>query len=138
MTAWASEKRILIVEDEPDARDFLSSAIEGAGFAVETAVDGVEALDRIKAKKPDLMALGMVMPRHSGITLMRKLSRNAEWADIPIIVIMSHPQDEFVSEVAEELEAFKAECRRACILENPVTPASLVTAISEILERGEA
>jgi CheY-like chemotaxis protein len=135
--AWASEKRILIVEDEPDARDLLATAIKGAGFDVETAVDGVEALDKIKTRTPDLMTLGMVMPRHSGITLMRKLNRNKEWADIPIIVIMSHPQDEFSSEGFEEFEAFKAEHRPECILEKPVTPASLVGAIGEILKKGE-
>jgi CheY-like chemotaxis protein len=137
MIAWASDKRILIVEDEPDALNYLASTIEGAGFAVETAVDGVEALDKIKARKPDLMALGMVMPRQSGKTLMRKLSQNEEWTNIPIIVIMSHPQDAFDGEAAEEFEAFRAEYRPACILQNPVTPAGLVTAIGEILERGE-
>ena len=135
--AWASEKRILIVEDEPDARDFLATTIEGAGFDVETAVDGVEALDKIKARKPDLMTLGMVMPRHSGITLMRKLSRNNEWADIPIIVIMSHPQDEFSSESVKELEAFRAEHRPEHVLETPVTPAVLVRVIGEILKKDE-
>lgn len=135
--ARAPEKRILIVEDEPDARDFLAAAIESAGFDVETAADGVEALDKIKARKPDLMTLGMVMPRHSGITLMRKLNRNEEWADIPIVVIMSHPQKESGVESVEEFEAFKAEHRPECILEKPVTPAGLVGAIGEILKKGE-
>jgi CheY-like chemotaxis protein len=135
--AWAAEKRILIVEDEPDARDFLATTIEGAGFDVETAVDGVEALDKIKGRKPDLMTLGMVMPRHSGITLMRKLSRNEEWARIPIIVIMSHPQDEFGGEGVEGFEAFRAEHRPECILEKSVTPANLVRAIGEILKKDE-
>jgi CheY-like chemotaxis protein len=133
--AWASEKRILIVEDEPETRDFLAAAIGGAGFAVETAVDGVEALDKIRARKPDLVTLGMVMPRQSGTSLMRKLRRNEAWADIPVIVIMSHPQDEFGRQVAAEFKAFEAECRPACILENPVIPANVVTAIGEMLKK---
>ena len=71
--AKASEKRILVVDDEPDVRNFLATCIEDAGFLVETACDGEDALEKIKANAPDLMTLDMVMPRRSGISLMRKL-----------------------------------------------------------------
>jgi len=132
--ALASEKRILVVDDEPDVRNFLATCIEDAGFDVETAVDGVDALDKIKARKPDLMTLDMVMPRHSGINLMRKLRQNKEWADIPVIVITAHAQDEFGSEDVQKFDAFAARHRPKHVLEKPITPASLVKAIGEILE----
>ena len=67
--------------------------------------------DKVKANKPDLMTLDMVMPRHSGITLMRKLRQNKEWSDIPVIVITAHAQDEFGSEDAKKFEAFAAHHR---------------------------
>jgi len=84
--AHASEKKILVVDDEPDVRNFLASCIEDAGFIVETAVDGVDALEKIQADIPDLMTLDMVMPRKSGISLMRKLRENENWANIPVII----------------------------------------------------
>ena len=132
--AHASEKRVLGVDDEPDVRNFLATCIEDAGFVVETAVDGVDALDKIKAKKPDLMTLDMVMPRHSGITLMRKLRQNEEWADIPVIVITAHARDELGSDDIKKFEAFATRQRPKHILEKPITPARLVKAIGEILE----
>ena len=132
--AHASEKRILVVDDEPDVRNFLATCIEDAGFQVETAVDGVDAMDKIKAGKPDLMTLDMVMPRHSGITLMRKLRQNEDWAGIPVIVITAHAQDEFGSEDVQKFEAFAAHHRPKYFLEKPITPAKLVKAIGEILE----
>jgi CheY-like chemotaxis protein len=130
----SSEKRILVVDDEPDVRNFLATCIEDAGFEVETAVDGMDALEKIKSNKPDLMTLDMVMPRHSGIKLMRKLRQNEDWADIPVIVITAHAQDEFGSEDAKKFEAFAAHHRPKFFIEKPVTPAKLVKAIGEILE----
>jgi CheY-like chemotaxis protein len=130
----ASERKVLVVDDEPDVRNFLATCIEDAGFTVETAIDGVDALEKIKAGKPDLMTLDMVMPRHSGIKLMRKLRQNEEWADIPVIVITAHAQDEFGSEDAKRFEGFAAHHRPKFFLEKPVTPATLVKAIGEILE----
>jgi len=132
--AHASEKNILVVDDEPDVRNFLAACIEDAGFNVETAVDGVDALDKVKAKAPDLMTLDMVMPRHSGITLMRKLRQNEKWASIPVIVITAHAQDEFGSEEIKKFEAFAAHHRPKYFMDKPVTPAKLVKAIGEILE----
>lgn len=132
--AHASGRRILVVDDEPDVRNFLATCIEDAGFTVETAIDGVDALDKVKANRPDLMTVDMVMPRHSGITLMRKLRQNEEWADIPVIVITAHARDEFGSEDVKKFEAFAAHHRPKYFLEKPVTPAKLVKAIGEILE----
>lgn len=132
--AHASEKTILVVDDEPDVRNFLATCIEDAGFRVEIAVDGVDALDKIKANPPDLMTLDMVMPRHSGINLMRKLRQNEEWATIPVIVITAHARDEFGSEDIKKFEAFAAHHRPKHFMEKPVTPAKLVKAIAEILQ----
>ena len=88
--AHASEKRILVVDDEPDVRNFLAACIEDAGFVVETAKDGVEALEKIEASPPDLMTLDMVMPRKSGIAVIRTLRENERYKSLPVIVITAH------------------------------------------------
>ena len=133
--AQASDKRILVVDDEPDVRDFISTCLEDAGFQVETAVDGVDALEKIEARIPDLMTLDMVMPRRSGLSLMRKLRKNDKWKEIPVIVITAHAQDEFASEdVKELLVAFEAKQQPRHIMEKPITPPKLINAVSEILD----
>jgi two-component system phosphate regulon response regulator PhoB len=131
--AHASEKNILVVDDEPDVRNFLAACIEDAGFNVETAVDGIDALEKIKAGVPDLVTLDLVMPRLSGIELMRKLRRNDKWAKIPVIVITAHAHDEFGSGDIEKFTAFAARHRPRYTMEKPITPARLVKAIREIL-----
>ena len=130
----ASEKRVLVVDDEPDVRDFIATCLEDAGYQVETAVDGVDALEKVEANIPDLMTLDMVMPRRSGLSLMRKLRKNDRWKDIPVIVITAHAQDEFASEdVKELLVAFEARQQPRHIMEKPITPPKLINAASEIL-----
>ena len=130
----ASEKRILVVDDEPDVRNFLVTCIEDAGFKVESAIDGVDALEKIEANIPDLMTLDMVMPRKSGINLMRKLRKNEQWAKIPIIVITAHAHDEFGSEDIKEFNAFATRYRPKITMEKPITPERLIKAICEMLD----
>jgi len=132
--AHASEKNILVVDDEPDVRSFLAACIEDAGFSVETAVDGIEALEKIEANPPDLMTLDLVMPRLPGIQLMCKLRRNDKWANIPVIVITAHAHDEFGRDDIEKFTAFAMRHRPRYTIEKPVTPARLVKAIREILD----
>src|SRR5579872_43634 len=62
----ATRKRVLVVDDEPDVRDYLQAALEDAGFLVVTAGNGLEALDAIRRQPPDLISLDLVMPHHSG------------------------------------------------------------------------
>ena len=56
-------RRILVVDDEQDIRDFLKAALEDAGFQVQTASDGLEALEVVRNNPPDLISLDLVMPR---------------------------------------------------------------------------
>lgn len=133
--AHASEKNILVVDDEPDVRQFLATCIEDAGFNVQTAGDGVEALEKVKEKMPDLITLDMVMPRRSGINFLRKLRKeNKEWGRIPVVVITAHAKDEMGSEDIKEFKAFTTRHRPKCTIEKPITPSSLIKAISDILK----
>lgn len=129
----ASERRILVVDDEPDVRFFLATFIEDAGFIVETASDGVEALEKLETFNPHLMTLDMVMPRKSGIRVMRKIRTMEKWAKLPVIVITAHAHDEFGSDDVKEFNAFTSGTKPRYIMEKPVTPAKLVAAIGDIL-----
>jgi CheY-like chemotaxis protein len=131
--AHASEKKILVVDDEPDVRNFLATCIEDAGFQVDTASDGAQAIEKLQADPPDLMTLDMVMPRVSGINLMRQIRNIEEFARLPVIVITAHAHDELGSEDIKGFSAFTSGLRPRYTLEKPVTPQKLVSAISEIL-----
>ena len=80
-------KTILIVDDEPDVRVFLSQLFEDAGYRTETAQDGVEALEAVKRVKPDMVTLDLQMPNDTGTAFYRKIHRLEPYNEIPIIVI---------------------------------------------------
>ena len=132
--AKASEKTILIVDDEPDVREFLSACIQDVGFQVKTAEDGVDGLEKIEKYMPDLVTVDMVMPRRSGINLIRKLKKDKNMANIPVIVITAHAQDEFGEEDISKFEGFATHLKPRYIMEKPITPANLQKAICNILD----
>lgn len=129
----ASEKKILVVDDEPDVRNFLAACIQDAGFIVDSAVDGQDALEKIEKEMPDLMTLDMVMPRKSGIELIRTLRKNDKWSKLPVIVITAHARNEFASEDIKGFNAFTSGLKPRRTIEKPVTPEVLVNTICEIL-----
>jgi len=132
MTSVA-EKKILVVDDEPDVRNFLATCIEDAGFIVDTAKDGAEALEKVQADSPDLITLDMVMPRVSGISFMRQLRAIDAFTSLPVIVITAHAHDELGSEDIKGFNAFASGLKPRYTMEKPITPTKLVTAIREIL-----
>ncbi|MDJ0811518.1 MAG: response regulator [Desulfobacterales bacterium] len=132
--AHASEKRILVVDDEPDVRNFLATCIEDAGFVVETAHDGEDALEKVNANPPDLMTLDMVMPRKSGIAVIRSLRESERFTNLPVIVITAHAHTDLGSEDIKGFNAFTSGLRPRYTMEKPVTPEKLVKAIADILD----
>ena len=130
----SSEKKILVVDYEPDVRNFLAACIQDAGFKVDSAVDGQDALEKIEKETPDLMTLDMVMPRKSGIELIRTLRKKEKWSKLPVIVITAHARNEFASEDIKVFDAFTSGLKPRRTIEKPVTPKILVDTICQILD----
>ena len=80
-------KTVLVVDDEPDARDFLTTVLEDNGYATVVAKDGTEAVAAIEAAPPDLVTLDITMPEKSGVAVYRRLKENDELKNIPVIII---------------------------------------------------
>jgi CheY-like chemotaxis protein len=127
------QKKILVVDDEPDIRNFLSACLEDAGFLVDTARDGIEALEKVAADPPDLITLDLVMPRRSGVSVIRELQNNEQWAKIPVIIITAHARDEFGTDEIKALSAFTANMRPRYTIEKPVTSEKIVQTICDVL-----
>jgi len=132
--AKASEKTILVVDDEPDVREFLATCMKDAGFNVKLAEDGVDGMEKFQKYNPDLVTVDMVMPRRSGINLIRKLKKDKKGANVPVIVITAHAQDEFGQEDISKFDGFATHLKPRYIMEKPITPATLIKAICNILE----
>jgi len=130
----ASEKRILVVDDEPDVRNFLSAVLEDAGFIVDTAVDGIDAFQKLEENPPDLMTLDMVMPKLSGVKVIRRMRKEEKWAELPVIVITAHAHDEMGGEDIKGFNAMASGLRPRITMDKPISPEKLVKVISEILK----
>jgi CheY-like chemotaxis protein len=79
--------RILVVDDEPDARFLLHYAFERAGHEVSEATDGAAALEAITASRPALVVTDMMMPTMGGAELIRRLRADPDTAGIPILCV---------------------------------------------------
>jgi PAS domain S-box-containing protein len=80
-------KNILIVDDDEAIRGLLKQELEYSGYVTEEAADGLEALNKIKRKKYDLIILDVMMPGLSGFDVARVLKNNPDTIGIPIIIL---------------------------------------------------
>jgi two-component system cell cycle response regulator len=78
--------RILVVDDHEDNVELLRARLEARGYEVEAAMDGQEALDKVRASPPDLMLLDVMMPRLDGMEVTRQIKGDSSLPFIPIIM----------------------------------------------------
>ena len=86
-------KNILVVDDSPTDRQFLSELLAKHGFKVSTAENADEALAKAKQLKPDLVLMDVVMPGQSGFQATRALSKDEATKQIPVIICSSKSQE---------------------------------------------
>ncbi len=83
------QKHILVVDDDPMVVKVLRNTMERAGYQVDTACHGLEALQRVKERRPDLIILDILMPMLDGFKVARFLKFDKRFKDIPIIIVTS-------------------------------------------------
>jgi DNA-binding response OmpR family regulator len=88
----AARKTILIVEDDVEIRDLLRLALEDEGLQVESAADGLHALQRVRQETPDLVILDLNMPRMGGVDFLYAWRTGIEAPEVPVIVITAAAQ----------------------------------------------
>jgi two-component system alkaline phosphatase synthesis response regulator PhoP len=81
------KKLIMVVDDDPDLVEAVAMKLESNGFRVAKAYDGVEAQEKIKAERPALMILDVMMPRKDGYTLCDELKKSEATKDIIIVLL---------------------------------------------------
>ena len=84
--------KVLVVDDSPSDLANLKSIVSDAGCTVFTATNGLEAIEKAKAERPDVIFLDVIMPDMDGFEACRQLSNDGETKDIPIVFVTSKNQ----------------------------------------------
>ena len=106
--------RILVADDEAEIRDLLHLYLEKDGYEVLEAADGMEALEKVKKERPDLLILDIMMPGLDGYRVLRNVRENS---NIPVIMLSARDSnadkilgldlgaDDYITKPFEPLEA---------------------------------
>ncbi|KKU80544.1 MAG: response regulator receiver domain protein (CheY-like) [Parcubacteria group bacterium GW2011_GWA1_47_8] len=121
------KKKIIIVEDDAILRDVLFEKLERSGFSVDRAEDGIIAMEKIRARRPDMILLDIIMPRKGGMQVLEELHADPALKDIPIIIISNSGQPVEV-ERARELGA------RDFLIKAVFDPNEVLEKVKNILE----
>ena len=93
-----NQKKILIIDDEPDVCGYLKAFFADNGFQTVTAGNGKEGYEKAIAERPDVITLDITMPEESGVRLFRDLQANEATASIPVVIVtgVSHDFKRFI------------------------------------------
>lgn len=81
------KKLILVVDDDPDLVESVGMKLESKGYRVAKAYDGVEAWDKIKAERPALVILDVMMPKKNGYVLCDEIKKDDEYKSIVVVLL---------------------------------------------------
>jgi CheY-like chemotaxis protein len=102
MAVPPSPFRVLLVDDEPVIRELVQAMLEGGGVEVRCIADGARALQEVRAARPDLVLLDIVMPGLDGLSVLRLLRAEPGLAGVPIhmLTARARPADHAAAELA--------------------------------------
>ena len=83
----SDKKLILVVDDDPDLVEAVSLKLESEGFRVAKAYDGIQAWQRIKEERPDLIILDVMMPKKNGYQVCDEIKKDPEYKDITVVLL---------------------------------------------------
>ena len=95
------DKRILLVEDDRFLRKACEASLRQHGFTVSTANDGAEALAAIRADPPYLVLLDLLMPKVTGLEVLRALRADPQTKDLPVLVLSNSSREQDVVEIKQ-------------------------------------
>lgn len=119
-------RKVLIIDDEQDMRLYLQTLFKKAGYETETAVNGEEALEKMKQVRPDFITLDILMPKKSGINFFKALRESNNNKDLPVIVLSGiSGHKEFFDEGPENGPSI--------FIEKPIEPESFLRKVTEFI-----
>lgn len=125
----SGHKKILIVEDEQDILQLVKHYLEKEGFRTVTAMNGLEALKKVKEDKPDLVVLDLMLPEMDGLEVCKRMRSNPDSAMLPIIMLTAKAEE---SDTIVGLELGADD-----YVTKPFSPKALVARVKALLRRIE-
>ncbi len=137
----AKTKKILVIDDEPDALTYIETVLTDNGYKPITTTSAVDALEIAREQNPDLILLDLIMPEKSGITFFRDLKTDPELADIPVVVVSGVSQvtgadfNDFSFKLPSPSQNGEPPVyvRPDGFVEKPVDPPELIRVIKQVL-----
>jgi DNA-binding response OmpR family regulator len=117
----SAQPRILVVDDDRAMRDFFATSLRLAGFDVQTAADGIAALNEIDRRRPDVVVLDLDLPIMNGFTVHEALRMQDATCDLPIVVVSG--------------TGWRSPSPVAARLDKPVPAEQLIATIVDVLSR---
>lgn len=124
--------KILVVDDEPDAVEFVKTVLEEAGYEVVSASNGVQGLDKARTELPDLVILDVQMPEKDGFAAFGDLRRDLQLKEIPVIMLTGVGEKAGIAFSAEDMGDYLGASPEAYV-EKPISPGELVEKVEELL-----
>jgi two-component system alkaline phosphatase synthesis response regulator PhoP len=125
-------KRVLVVDDEADAREFVRTVAEDLGYAILEATDGEEGLTVARAEIPDLIVLDVQMPKRDGYSVFSELRKDAATRQIPVIMLTGITERTGVEIDGDQMGEYLGSEPEAYI-DKPIEPATLSATLTRLL-----
>jgi two-component system, OmpR family, alkaline phosphatase synthesis response regulator PhoP len=125
--AIMSDRRtVLVVDDEPDVLLLCRVNLEFEGYEVIEAADGEEAMERVRAHRPDVVLLDVMMPKMDGWQVLAAIKDDPELADIPVVMLTAKVQDQ------DQIRGWSQGA--ADYITKPFSPLALSQVLQDVLE----
>jgi CheY-like chemotaxis protein len=121
------KKRILLVDDDPVVLRMYQEALKAHGFETETANDGIGAIQQLRTSKPDLVVLDLMMPRFTGLDVLKFMRGQPALKEVPVILL----SNSFMNDLAGQAVAVGVQ---RALLKMRCSPPYLVGLINDVLQ----
>ena len=135
----ARRPRVLVVDDEMHLRLFIKAVFESGGYAVGTAKNGKEGLAWIRANRPDLVSLDLMMPEQGGVRLLQELRSDPDLARTKVMIVSAIDDATFAHAMAMvRAGAGPSDAAADGYVEKPPTAEAILNEAKRILETTDA
>ena len=93
--------KVLLIEDEESLRSLYTRILSAKSYEVESAADGEVALSILKSYRPDVIVLDIIMPRYTGIEILKILKSDVELQNIPVVMLTALSEMRRITECLE-------------------------------------
>ncbi|MER8188315.1 response regulator transcription factor [Kitasatospora sp. NPDC094015] len=122
--------RVLVVDDDPTVAEVVSGYLHRAGYLVDRASDGFQALARATEHRPDLVVLDLMLPGLDGLEVCRRLRATEAGADLPVVMLTARGEE------ADRIAGL--ELGADDYVTKPFSPRELVLRVQSVLRRARA